>query len=1156
MDARHFVVAPCARKGIQISTLVFWAFAATSIATFGQPPDVSNAASDTSGPSESTAQSEFFESNIRPALHEHCLACHNQQKPSGGLALDSREGWKQGGDSGTPVLPGMPDQSLFIRTIRHLDPGLEMPSKAPKLDETEIAKFRRWIEQGAYDPRETPELLTSTGKQHAIDAQWESIAAQRAKWWCWQPLPSLPIAPEINVRGSQAIDAWIERKLSEQNIPPSPKADRRTLIRRLSFQLRGIPPSETEVDAFLHDPSDDAWLKLVDFMLTTNEFAEHWTRHWLDTVRYAETHGSEDDAYLPFAYRYRDYLVRAFHDDVPINRLILENLAGDLIEPRWNEHDGINESLIGLGFYRFVEFNQTPVDVKREEIVVIDSQIDAIGKAFQGITISCARCHDHKFDPISDEDYYALYGILRSTRSGLPIIDRPVPFQQIEDKLSSLQQRLRSLVSSDWARDVGSWPSEIELAKRAIQTHWTPEAKWEDIEKKLPTDRWTKAIGKWVCKPKESKLAPLGSLLIANDPAEIERQSIAWEQSIRDELAQPTPPSDSPILLFDFTDQLPPPNSPKVQEVQPLENWRIQGSGMPKSLVGANGLLAATGWSILGSAADPFSLLLEPGYHTNLYSDRASGSLRSPDFIVDSEAISIFCRGTGNARVRLVIENFQGDSLLFDTVNPSLNSNSYQWVTMSIRPQWRGLRAHLEFLTRDAKPYIGIVKDPNALNASDGRSSFGVAKAIMHSRGLRLQPPNTIPLELVEDHPRSADAWIEAILASTKNAIHRLEIGKPRPTDVAWLNTIVSHGLLTGNADSSPERKQLVDDYRIIEGQIPIPKRTPGVFEDNLALDQEWLTRGDHKLPRAPVARRYLKVLGSSDSEYRSEQSGRLALAHEIVAPTNPLTARVYVNRAWNWMFGEGLVRTVDNFGRMGEPPSHPELLDQLAIEFLENGWSNKQLIREFLKSDAWQRSSIESPIAHEKDPGNRLWSHASVRRLDAESIRDTMLYVAGNLKRPDGGLGTANYYRQVLEPNKQSPPGPIDGNGRRSLYLEVRRNFPNEFLLAFDFPRPAAPVGKRSSTIVPTQSLTLMNDPFVVHQSKLWAARIVRENVSDEARIIAMYLSLLNRSPSDKEMESADRLIKQLAATNTPELAWSTLAHAMFNLKESIFVR
>ncbi|MFN7735508.1 MAG: DUF1553 domain-containing protein [Pirellula sp.] len=1148
MDARHNRDARSVFKGIQISSFALWFVAAISTGLFGQtlaeptpPPGGSNSPA-------TAAQSEYFESVIRPALHQHCLACHNAKKTNGGLALDSRDGWAKGGDSGSAIVPGKPDESLLIRTIRHVEPGLEMPAKAPKLDESDIAKFSRWIEQGAFDPRETPEPFNSFGAPSNSDAQWESIAAQRAKWWCWQPLPSLPITPDISVRGSQAIDAWIARKLSEQSLPASPKADRRTLIRRLSFQLRGIPPSQTEVDAFLDDPSDNAWTKVVDAMLSTDEFAEHWARHWLDTVRYAETHGSEDDAYLPFAYRYRDYIVRAFRDDVPIHRLILENLAGDLVEPRWNEAEGINESLIGLGFYRFVEFNQTPVDVKREEIVVIDSQIEAIGKAFQGITISCARCHDHKFDPISDEDYYAIYGILRSTRSGLPIIDRPFPFSQTVEQLSKLQQRVRTLTASEWDRDVSSWPSQIERAIQEIQTHWTPDTKWEELEKRIPNDRWTRAIGKWVCKPSESKLAPLGQLLIAKNPSDCEQHSIAWEQSIRNESAPRELPPDTTTLLFDLTSQNAGTNASKTQT---LENWRIQGSGMPTSLIDAT-----THWSILGSAADPFSILMGPGYHTNLYSDRASGSLRSPDFIVDGEAISILCRGTGNARVRLVMENFQGDSLLFDTVNPSLNSNSYQWITMTIRPQWRGLRAHLEFLTRDAKPYIGIVKDPNTINASDGRSSFGVAKAIMHSRGLKLQPPNAIPVELVESQPRSTSAWIEAILTLTSLAIDRMERDEPRQSDIDWLNALISSGLLQSNIDSSPDRKQLAADYRAIESQIPIPKRTPGVFEDNLARDQEWLSRGDHKQPRTPVARRYLKVLGSSDSEYQSSQSGRLMLANEIVSSTNPLTARVYVNRAWNWLFGEGLVRTVDNFGRMGESPSHPELLDQLSVEFMENGWSNKQLLRAILTSETWQRSSLESPIAREKDPGNRLWSHASVRRLDAESIRDTMLYVAGNLKRPDGGLGTANYYRQVLEPNKQSPPGPIDGNGRRSLYLEVRRNFPNEFLLAFDFPRPAAPIGKRSSTIVPTQSLALMNDPFVIQQSKVWAARVAKMNTSDAARINAMYQSLLNRLPSDQELASAEQLIQELATTNPSELAWSTLAHAMFNLKESIFIR
>jgi len=279
-------------------------------------------------------------------------------------------------------------------------------------------------------------------------------------------------------------------------------------------------------------------------------------------------------------------------------------------------------------------------------------------------------------------------------------------------------------------------------------------------------------------------------------------------------------------------------------------------------------------------------------------------------------------------------------------------------------------------------------------------------------------------------------------------------------------------------------------------------------------------------------------------------------LANEIVRPNNPLTARVYVNRVWNWLFGEGLVRSVDNFGRMGLEPDQPELLDLLAKEFVENGWSTKKLIRAMVLSRTWRRSVEPSSSALALDSSNSLWSHAMVRRIDAESIRDTMLKVSGALRRPDRGVGTRNYYRMVLEPNRQSPPGPLDGDGRRSLYLEVRRNFPNDFLLSFDFPRPVASVGKRNTTNVPAQSLTLLNDPFVVSQAKRWAEVVMKDHADAEARIRAVYQSLLNREPNDEELKNATQLIDEVKSSEDELAAWTAFTHSMFNVKEAIFLR
>lgn len=1070
------------------------------------------------------ARLSHFESKIRPALHEHCLNCHHQGKKNGGLALDSREGWQIGGDSGPAIVPGKPDESLLLRTIMHLEAGLEMPAKAPQLDKVQIEEFRQWIAEGAKDPREQPEPLGEA------KLDWDKLFEDRSKWWCWQPNPVLGKPTEF-----RGIDYWLDQKIKEAAVISANEAAPHELVRRLSFQLRGLPPAYADIEKFSAAPNQESWSKLVDQYLESDEFAEHWARHWMDTVRYSETHGSEDDAYLPFAYRYRDYVVRAFKEDIPVNRFIEEHLAGDLIEARWNEQ-GINEALVGLAFWRFIEFNQTPVDVKKEEIVVIDSQIDAVGKTFQGITISCARCHDHKFDPISDEDYYSLYGILRSTRSGLRVIDRPEVFTQQNKPLEALQVDYTKAWSGYWLKRVDSIEQELAAAAGWLKQNVKPDAKWQDIEKSLPQGQ---LVLNSLARLRHSNATSGVKQIVANLVDVADDEFVAkWKQWQTDIVDNKETLPTGANLLFDVTRG-------------DLSRWRIDGAGLPDNVVQGK-----VNWSIAGNRDASFTSLLGEGYHSNRLSDRHSGILRSPDFVVESDAISLLCRGTAGARARLVIENFQGDSLLFETVNPSLNSDNIQWITMTIRPQWKGLRAHIEFLTRDAKPYVGVTKDPSYLERSDGRSSFGVLKIVAHRRDIGMPEYEVVPRSLSEQSVSNRTEAMSHVVQAIAQSLGRLQQAEASPADVRWLNVWISSGLLTTLPVEDSDLSSMAKKYRELESKIPQPRWAPGVYEDRLPVKQAWLPRGDHRSPGQELDRGYLVALKDVSVSFRNDSGGRLELARSIANPQNPLTARVYVNRVWNWLFGEGLVRSVDNFGRMGDVPSHPELLDELAARFIDEGWSTKKLIHHIVQSKAWRRSSTPTASAQEKDADNRLWSHMIVRRIDAESIRDSMLLMAGNLKRPDSGLGTQTYYQAVMEPNKQSPPGPLDGDGRRSIYLEVRRNFPYDFLLSFDFPRPASPVGKRSTTVVPTQSLTLLNDPLVVHESKLWGAKVAGSAGEISDKIRSMFCDLLGREPTENELQSAVDLWEQVKSKEGPEAAWHVLAHGMFNLKEFIFLR
>jgi hypothetical protein len=320
------------------------------------------------------------------------------------------------------------------------------------------------------------------------------------------------------------------------------------------------------------------------------------------------------------------------------------------------------------------------------------------------------------------------------------------------------------------------------------------------------------------------------------------------------------------------------------------------------------------------------------------------------------------------------------------------------------------------------------------------------------------------------------------------------------------------------------------------------------VCDDGCAYDSPLFPRGDHLQPGPIVPRRFLEVLGSAPLG-GSRSSGRLALAREITRRDNPLTARVMANRVWQHLFGRGLVASPDNFGRMGEKPTHPELLDHLATRLMADGWSVKSLIRYIVTSRTWQLSSTPPPGAEKIDPQNELLSHAHVRRLTAEQIRDSMLAVAGNLHSGHTGPGVRGFYKTTIDPDKQPAPGPIDGDGRRSIYLEVRRNFPHDFLATFDCPKPNTFTGRRSETNVPAQSLALLNDPFVLHQAKVWAERCIADR--EEDRIAKMYRTAFARPPTDAEIASAVAFLR--SAETHP---WPAFAHAIFNMKEFIYVR
>lgn len=1082
----------------------------------------------------------FFESKVRPVLVQHCYKCHSEEaaEAKGGLKVDRREAIRRGGDSGPAVVPGKPEESLLLSAVACDGSFVDMPPSGP-LPAHVVADLRKWVTMGAPDPREKAEAATMA---------WDQVLAARRTWWSLQPVVRPAVPPPVdNQMSSHPIDRFLQAGWTKAGIEPAPEADPRTLMLRAHFILTGLPPTPEEVEEFVRSfspslrpslsPSSEdgeterqrdgekAYEVLLDELLASPHFGERWARHWMDLVRYKETHGSEHDPLIPHAYRYRDYLIRAFNDDVPYDRFVQEQLAGDLLPPRYHPETGLNESLAATMFFRCVEFYPTPVDVKAEEITVVDAQIDMFGKAFQALTISCARCHDHKFDAVSARDYYALYGIFAGARTTMHSLDRPEALRAHDPELRERLPAVRQAVADLWSAELPHWPKRIAAAAARLQPEAPPLEKLDD--KALAVDRDAMTLREAAKQP-ASPLFAVGRLAtFAKSASEAQRETM-WKQVLADERRSRVSESfrdGSRYRLFaDFT-------------TGNFGNWYRTGTF---------------------EAAEPGSLIVQPtgaqlvtgimprGLYTNLLSDKHSGALRSPNFTIDMPSISVLVCGTNKSRVRLIVENFQGDDLLFRQAGAKPVNGDLHWETLQTRPNWQGRRAYLELMPRDDMTYPGKIADAASV-ATDGRSGIGVRAVVFHD-GSRPAPEPTLPEAFYSG--TSATDVVQALSREAASALESFREGTCNDRQAALLDGLLRAGFLPNTAAAEHPASRTVVAYREVETRVPVPYRVPGVVDGD-GVNERLFLRGDYHNAKEVVPRRYLEAL--DDGSFEPAGSGRLQLARELTDGRNPLTARVMVNRLWRHVFGEGLVRSVDNFGQLGELPSHPELLDRLAAEFVDEGWSTKRMLKRMLTSRAFRQSAAASPKAVEVDPENRLWSHASVRRLDAEMIRDRLLWASGRLDPKMFGLGVPLPVNEAVKDFDVPKSGPLDGAGRRSVYLEMRHNYPPSLLIAFDQPRPVDTVGRRDATNVPAQSLALLNDPVVHEQASLLARRVAKECGDDvDERIRRLYAWTLCREPTSDELRGARAFI----GTRNDERSWQALAHALFNFKEFIYLR
>jgi hypothetical protein len=950
----------------------------------------------------STAQDrEHFEARIRPVLIEHCYTCHNSvDKARGGLALDGRKPMRMESDSGFAVVPGDPDQSLILAVMRHEIDGLEMPRDGGKLDASVVADFEEWIRNGAYDPRDA----APTNQELEALISWAAKFELRKQWWSLQPIV-VPVLPEAGDWSEHPVDRFIQQGMVENGLLPSPEADRRTLVRRLYYALLGLPPTPDEIRHFLADEDPEALARLIDQLLASPRYGERWARHWMDLVRYADSHGSEGDPRIPHAYQYRDYLIRAFNQDLPFDQFVREQIAGDLLsEPRLNSELGINESAIGTAQWRFVFHGFAPTDALDEKVRFTDDQINVFSKTFLAQTVSCARCHDHKFDAISQADYYALFGILGSSRPAMLDVNTAEIQQRNKSDLVELKAEIRTALAEAWS----TWKlSPDELPEQAKSLDHPLHLLW-DIDQRMGTGLGFEA---------------------------------AWEATSAG--AQ----NAEPVLDYERRWNL--------ASTTEMGKWYPSGNGL------AGGVSSAGEFAVAPAGEQVLSGIYPAGVYTHLLSSRHRGVLQSAHFSLEGEYELWFrVLGGGGAKLRYAVQNYPRSGTVFPI--SEIKSDTWSWLRLDLS-YWDGDSVHLELYTgQDAPIEVG---------GSD-RSWFGVREVRLRRKGAGRPADSMVSGQVFEEVPQSRVELAERIAQRIDGAIESWKRSAASDSQALLLDACLRGGLLANDLAQLPQVAKLVGAYRELDAAVPLPTRVPGIVEAD-ASDQALYVRGDHRNPGAIIPRRFLEAI--DPEPYAPGAGARLELAEDLLRADNPLTSRVITNRIWHHLFGQGLVTTPDNFGRLGTKPSHPELLDYLSGRMVEKSWSIKEMIRFLLLSKTWRLSSAASPTALALDPGNKWLSHANVRRLDAEAIRDSLFSAAGRLDQRMFGPG--------FGPNSSTP--------RRSVYVESRRNALDAFLQSFDAPVPFDTLGSRHVTNVPAQALTMLNDPMVGDLSKSWGARM-----------------------------------------------------------------
>jgi hypothetical protein len=995
------------------------------------------------------------------------------------------------------------------------------------------------------------------------DRESHPATSDKKPFWSFKPVQS-PAVPAVRDASwpQSAIDNFILTQLESKGLQPAAPADKRTLLRRATFDLIGLPPTQAEIEAFLADDSPRAFEKVVDRLLASPAYGERWGRHWLDVVRYAD---ARDLIQLPAesdfreSWRYRDWVVQSFNRDLPYTDFIRYQIAGDLL-PAPKPGDINKDGLIATGMLAIADF--VPGDTDKDGMIAdyVNDEIDVVSRAFLGLTIACARCHDHKFDPISTRDYYALAGIFFSTRlvpgavpGNTPLVRVPLasPAEIAQDatdkkRRSELELQLRTALDREYLSTLNQLVAKqtsryvVAASEYRRMASGTGKASLGDLAKKYQLAE--SVLSAWVgyLDRIQKRSSPIhDSLLadIAKGNLAGEKLSSAAEQLQMALVSQAAkrdaePPArralaQASLMRFRADDSQMTTDAAGHVIVWPNRASQI-ADAKPSTPAQAplkvettiNGqtktVLRFNGQSVLET---PGSTAPEGGLFV-VY--RAAENGNTGNRLIGWEDSDVGKHGLGlmlaaNGRLHVVMRN-NGNS--GDIVSDNKSSN-FEIVSLN----WGRDGAHLHRNGTAAGKANGIKSvssDPAISSLHIGGPGSGgaprfrgdIAEIRVYDRPLSDTERQNVETEL-------RDTWFKPTSphsASAPDPIADLYDELHSSRSPFWVSADERMKLLAPEVRS--RLSSLQQELEVLKKKPPLKVEHAVAVQDGGPSgtrfegfkDANVFIRGDHKHPGQIVARGLPKILAGEHQKPIKSGSGRLQLADWLTRADNPLTARVMVNRIWQHHFGEGLVRTPNNFGARGDPPTHPELLDYLAARFVESGWSVKTMHRIIMLSSAYQQSSQATSASLAADPDNRLLGRMNRRPLDAEALRDSLLAVAGRLDFKSGGPA----FSDLTTP-------------RRTLYLmSVRTGAAgSDFGRLFDRADPCSIVDVRGQSVVAPQALFFLNDPALNGLTHDLATRVARESPGDDkARIRRLYGLVLARPPSPKEIELGLRIL------------------------------